>query len=262
MFKRLITSVIVSLVTFSAASAQSLNEEKGSKFLASFLAVDIVKYLTDNNSNFYIYPSLTQPVTVDTITALFGENELAGYKEYKDKKIYVSGKIDKIGQQNSKTIKLEFNVTAENHSLLNAELGMSSADELADYRSGQYILLNCDGGIENLIIPTLKKCSVAEKVNEQAQKEGKKIADTFMSGGSLDGLIKNKEAEPIALALFTYAYMAKYFPDDAPCFDFSDIKHCDTNKYISDKNFDKQDYKKTYEANKDRFHLPNQKWKD
>ncbi len=261
MFKSLITSLIVSLVTFSSASAQSLNEEKGSKFLASFLAVDIVDYLT-SNSSLYIYPSLTQPVTVDTITALFGENELAGYKEYKDKKIYVSGKIDKIGQQNSKTIKLEFNVTAENHSLLNAELGMSSADELADYRSGQYILLNCDGGIENLIIPTLKKCSVAEKANEQAQKEGKKIADTFMSGGSLDGLIKNKKAEPIAFVLFDYVYMAKYFPDDAPCFDFSNIQNCYSTKYISEENLDKQDYKKTYEANKDRFHLPNQKWKD
>ncbi len=259
MLKRLLILATALTVTMTSASAQMSVEDKERNYLTAFLSATAVSYLM-GSPNTYQFLTVSRPTNAEIIAAEFADNEIAAYKKYKDQNLYVAGVVGKIRQSGSNTIELAFITPHVEDVVLLANFDMMSSDQIAEYHVGQPISLTCGGGIVREQNPTLKRCTVAPQVTKIAQKTGEYIAQTFLSGGAIDDMVKSNDDIPLSVYLFASKYAAAKMPDDSPCLNFDTFVKCDSSKYINKSMFSTKEFDNAYAAAKEKYHLPDFKW--
>ena len=259
MFKSLITSVIVSLVTFSAASAKMSLEEKEFKAINAFVAMQI--YLAKTDQALFKFDNLDDIKLVEyqaqQIADEFYENEIASEKKYKGVPLIINGKVDHVTKM-SNYISISYNTRNDDHGNMSAMLDKRFENVAANFTKGSSISLACGGVIED-IIPSAYKCYPKEWVLFAEDRQAEKITNSFLKGEVIDQYMKAKDGhKPAPAQLFFYKFAARYLPDNSPCLSWEKYEACDYQPILPNngKLSGVKEYRDAYFQSQDFYHLP------
>ena len=259
MFKCLITSVIVSLVTFSAASAKMSLEEKEFKAINTFVAMQI--YLAKTDQALFKFDNLDDIKLVEyqaqQIADEFHENEIAAEKKYKGVQLIINGKVDHVTKI-SNYISVSYNTRNDDHGNMSAMLDKRFENVAANFTKGSNISLACGGVIED-IIPSAYKCYPKEWVLFAEERQAEKVTNSFLKGEVIDQYMKAKAGyKPAPGQLFFYKFAARYLPDNSPCLSWEKYESCDYRLILPNngKLSGVQEYRDAYFQSQDFYHLP------
>ena len=259
MFKSLITSVIVSLVTFSAASAKMSLEEKEFKAINTFVAMQI--YLAKTDQALFKFNGLedfTLPkYTAQKISDDFSENNIAAEKQYDGKPLEITGKVISVSAI-ANNVDIYLLTANDQHGDMDISLMYEFKNIAGAYKKGNVVGFVCQG-VKDDIIPTGVNCVPQELSLFVEDKQAEKITNSFLKGEVIDQYMKAKDGyKPAPGQLFFFKFAARYLPDNSPCLSWVLYDACDYRLILPNngKLSGVKEYRDAYFQSQDFYHLP------
>jgi hypothetical protein len=185
--------------------------------LASYLIVDDIQavLLKDQNAitatpieDLLGWAKLDWRTTAKNYDSAYEANEIAADRDFKGKKILLSGTIDSI----EKDFTDSSFITLRSSGLMgvHAQLSKQSAEKAASFTKGQHLYLVCDGGGRVVSVATLDNCELfSDYLNEVAPSVESRVTE-FLSG---ERTLRSAVAVPVTTMYVTGLSM----PANSPC---------------------------------------------